>query len=108
MNLMAGGAIQRLDATLHHHNRNPWPHDVDRPCGQGHERNPPLRVIHAALDGQNATAKGLHVPTASLVASTATTHSLRQLQKLRMKSLADLSLQICLILVSFFHQWSNC
>ncbi|OBT39065.1 hypothetical protein VE00_10448 [Pseudogymnoascus sp. WSF 3629] len=86
MNLMAGGAIQLVpDATLHHHNRNPWPHDVDRPSGQGHERNPPLRVIHAALDGQNATAKGLHVPTASLVASTATTHSLQQLQKLRMK-----------------------
>ena len=77
MNLMASGAIQLVpEATLLHHSRNLWPHDLDRPSGQGRERNPPLRVIHAVLDGQNVIAKGPHAHTASLVMSTVTTHSL--------------------------------
>lgn len=77
MNMMASGAIQLVpEATLLHHCRNLWPHDLDRPSEQGRERNQPLRVIHAVLDGQNVTARGPHARTASLVTSTATTHSL--------------------------------
>lgn len=77
MNLMASGAIQLVpEATLLHHSRNLWSHDLDRLSGQGRERNPPLRVIHAVLDGQNVIAKGPHAHTASLVTSTVTTHSL--------------------------------
>jgi hypothetical protein len=85
MILMARGAIQQVpDATLLH-NHNLWPHDVSRPFGQERERNLPLRVTRAVLDGQNATAKGRHAHTVSLVASTATTLSLQQLHKQGMK-----------------------